>query len=290
MLAIVLCSLVCAAISAAENGARPDLLIEPRELAQPAVAHRWVILDARKKDAYRQSHVPGARWVDHDAWKSALGDGTDAPGWSRRIGELGIGADSRVVVYDDADAVAAARIWWLLRYWGVDQVRLLNGGWKVWQAEGLPTDAHEPPPAAAVAFTATARKQRLVTKEQIVASLPEHRLQIVDARSEGEFCGLDRKESKRGGAIPGAKHLEWNQLIDPATGRFKSPDEMRRLIEQIGIDLDKPVATHCQSGGRGSVMAFGLELIGAKQPGLYYPGWSEWGNRDDLPLVVPEKP
>ena len=289
LLAAMVCSLISTSIAAEDKYARPQLLLEPSELAQPDVVQQLVILDARKKEAYDRNHIPGARWVDHETWKSALGDGTDAEGWSKRIGDLGIGPDSRVVVYGDAAATDAARVWWLLRYWGVNDARLLNGGWKAWQAGGHPTETKEPRPAKAVQFTAAARKEQLVTRDQILSSLADHSLQIVDARSTDEFCGIDLKENKRGGAIPGAKHLEWSDLIDPATSRFKSPEELRRLFDQAGIDLDKPIASHCQSGGRASVMAFGLELMGAKDSRNYYPGWSEWGNHETLPVVVPEK-
>jgi thiosulfate/3-mercaptopyruvate sulfurtransferase len=277
-------------LSAADNKyARPRLLLEPSELAKPQVARQFIVLDTRKKEAYEQEHIPGARWVDHGTWKSAFGDGTDADSWSKRIGDMGIAAGSKVVVYDDVSSKDAARIWWILRYWGVSDVRLLNGGWKTWRAEGLPTEAKEPPAATAVEFTAKARKKWLVTQDQVLDSLADHGLQIVDTRSNDEFCGIDLKKNKRGGAIPGAKHLEWSDLIDSATDRFKSPDEMRRLFDQAEIDLSKPTASHCQSGGRASVMAFGLELMGAKDSRNYYQGWSEWGNRDDLPVVVPEQ-
>ncbi len=287
--AAMLCSLVSTLTAAQDNYARPKLLLEPGELDKPQVTQRFIILDARKKEAYDQEHIPTARWVDHGTWKSALGDGTDAKEWSKRIGDMGIGADSRVVVYDDASNKDAARIWWLLRYWGVRDVRLLNGGWRTWQAEGLPADAKESPRAKTVEFIATPQRKRLATKDQILASLADHRLQIVDARSNDEFCGIDLKDNQRGGAIPRAKHLEWSDLIDRATDRFKSPKELRRLFDQAGIDLDKPTASHCQSGGRASVMAFGLELMGAKDARNYYPGWSEWGNSKDLPVVVPDK-
>ena len=79
-------------------------------------------------DEYAAGHVPGARWVDHAEWAKEFGDGRDAEGWGKRIGRLGIGSDSTVVVYDDSRSKDAARIWWVLRYWGVEDVRLLNGG------------------------------------------------------------------------------------------------------------------------------------------------------------------
>jgi thiosulfate/3-mercaptopyruvate sulfurtransferase len=285
----VLFSLISTSLAAESDYARPELLLEPSELAKPQVAQRFVVLDARKKEAYDQEHIPGALWVDHATWKSAFGDGTDTEGWSKRIGDLGIDNDSRVVVYDDKLNKDAARIWWILKYWGVKDVRLLNGGWKPWQTGAFPTGAETPPPAKAGEFTATPQTRRLTTKDQILASLADHRLQIVDARSHDEFCGIDLKENKRGGAIPGAKHLEWTNLIDPATGRFERPEQLRGQFDKAGIDLSKPTASHCQSGGRASVMAFGLELMGAKDSRNYYPGWNEWGNSDDVPIVVPRK-
>jgi thiosulfate/3-mercaptopyruvate sulfurtransferase len=125
--------------------------------------------------------------------------------------------------------------------------------------------------------------------QQVLELLPGDKLQIVDVRSDDEFCGIDIKENKRGGAIPGAKHLEWSDLIDQESERFKSPEELRGLLDEADIDLDRPMASHCQSGGRASVMAFGLELMGAKEARNYFRGWSEWGNAEHTPVVVPEK-
>jgi thiosulfate/3-mercaptopyruvate sulfurtransferase len=132
-------------------------------------------------------------------------------------------------------------------------------------------------------------KRRLVTKAEVLKSLRNHRFQIVDARSNDEFCGIDLQKNLRGGAIPGAKHLDWANLIDPETDRFKSPQEMKKLFDEAGIDPNQPTASHCDSGGRASVMVFALELMGAKNARNYYPGWSEWGNLKDTPIVVPEE-
>jgi len=272
----------------AEKYPRPNLLLEPAELTTPEVARQFTILDVRSQEAYQKGHVRGARRVDHDEWKTAFGEGKDAEGWGKRIGQLGIGPRSKVVVYDDNGTKDAARIWWILRYWGLDDVRLLDGGWKTWKAAGYPTTDEAPPPASPAEFQARPRRERLTTMEQVLRSLKGGTLQIVDARSENEFCGVDALENKRAGAIPGAKHLEWSDLIDPATQRFKGPEQLRRLFDQAGIDLDRPAAAHCQSGGRAAVMVFGLELMGAKNVSNYYRGWSEWGNAEDTPVVVPQ--
>ena len=142
---------------------------------------------------------------------------------------------------------------------------------------------------APVTFAAKARGGRLATKDQILKSLDGGDLQVVDARSEKDFCGIDKLANKRAGAIPGAKHLEWTDLLDKETHRFKSPAELKKLFDAAGIKLDRPMATHCQSGGRAAVMAFGLELMGAEDVGNHYRIWSEWGNAEDTPVVTPMK-
>ncbi len=265
--------------------ARPELLVEPSELAKPEASGKFAILDVRPEDEYIRGHVPKAHRVDHDAWKKAYAEDKTAKGWGKRIGELGIGRDSTVVVYDDKGMKDAARIWWILKYWGVKDVRLLNGGWKGWKDAGLRTPGWFEPSPTRVEFEAVSRPKRLATMEQILAWLPQEKMQIVDARSEDEFCGVNKKDNKKGGAIPGAKHLEWSDLIEQDTQRFKSADQLRGLFDEAGIDLDRPTASHCNGGGRAAVMAFGLELMGAKEVRNYYRGWGEWGNADDAPVM-----
>jgi len=265
---------------------RPELLREPTDLAQPEVGKQLVILDARARPAFDENRVPAARWVDAAAWAKAFGSGQDAEAWSRNIGDLGIDRDSKVVVYDSSSAKDAARIWWILRYWGVADVCLLNGGWAGWKAAGLPIEADKPQTPAPKTFQAAPQAKRLATKEQLLASLKERTLQIVDARSEAEFCGIDKQKNKRAGAIPGAKHLEWIDLIDKNTQRFKSADQLRVVFREAGIEFERPTATHCQSGGRAAVMAFAMELMGATAVSNYYASWGQWGNADDTPVVA----
>ncbi len=258
------------------------LLVEPAELAKPKST--FLTVDAREKAKYEAGHIPGSVWVDHAAWAKAFGDGTDAKGWSERITEIGVFNDQRIVVYDDNQSKDAARIWWILRYWGVKDVRLLNGGWKGWTAGKFPTDK-EPPLLFEYNHKAVAQVDRLATKEFLLEAIEGGKLQIVDARSEKEFCGTNKLTNKKGGAMPGAKQLEWTDLLEADTQRFKSADDLKKLFAEAGIALDQPTATHCQSGGRASVMAFGLELMGAKEVRNYYKSWGEWGNADDTPIV-----
>ena len=265
------------------------LLVEPADLAKVEVAKSFVILDVREKAKYEAGHIPGSIWVDHAAWAKTFGEGEDANAWSQRISKLGIAADSKVVVLDDNLTKDAARIWWILKFWGVADVRLLNGGWKDWTAAKLEVTQEASADPRGVKFSAVSRADRLATKDFLLNAIDGGKLQIVDARSEKEFCGTEKMNNKKAGAMPGAKQLEWTDLLDAKTHRFKPADELKKRFADAGIALDKPSATHCQSGGRASVMAFGMELMGAKDVRNYYKSWGEWGNADDTP-IVPGKP
>jgi thiosulfate/3-mercaptopyruvate sulfurtransferase len=271
----------------ADSYPRADLLIEPAELAKPEVAKKFRILDARSKKDYEAGHIPGAVWVSHSAWSSAFAAGQDPKVWSHRLSKLGISDDTPVVIYG-GPVNNAARIWWILRYWGVKDARLLNGGWKAWKAGGHPV-SKETPVVKAGRFSASApQTRRLETKEQLLKQLKQDPPQLVDARSEAEHCGTVRT-AKRNGSIPGAINLEWTELLDKKTGRFKSAAELRALFKDAGIKLDRPTVTYCQSGGRAAAMAFALELMGAQDVRNYYRSWAEWGNAADTPVQRPKK-
>ncbi len=272
------------ALSAAESYPRVDLLVEPAILNEQLSAGQVLAIDARPQGEYDAGHLPGARWVDAADWAKSFGDGTDQAGWTDRLGALGLKLDSPVVIYDDSKSKDAARVWWILSYWGIERGRLLNGGWHGWKSASLPID-RTAPTFATTTPELSPRSQRLVSKDQLLAALAGQSLQIIDARSDGEFCGTAAMGNKRAGAVPGAKRLEWSDLIEADTQRFKPASELKRLFAAAGIDVTRPTATYCQSGGRASVMQFGLELMGADQVRNYYRSWSEWGNADDTPIV-----
>lgn len=266
---------------------RPELLVEPVDLAKEQ-AKGLRVLDARGKGKFLDGHVPGAVWVDATTWARAFGEGGDQPGWEKRIGALGVTTETPVAVYDDAHSKDAARVWWILRYWGVKDVRLVNGGWKGYAASHGPVEKGESP-ASPVAAHLSPKADRLATKrfvkELIGGRSPAD--QIVDSRSAGEYCGT-QETAKRNGAVPGATHFEWSDTLDPKTDRFKPAGELHRLFRDAGIDPAKPAVTCCQSGGRASVMAFTLELMGGSNVRNYYKSWSEWGNDPETPVVKPQ--
>jgi thiosulfate/3-mercaptopyruvate sulfurtransferase len=266
--------------------ARPELLVEAKELVKPETTRRFLILDVRGRGSYLDGHIPGAVWLDQLTWTRSFKDGQDRADWAKRIGGLGIDGRRPVVIYGMGRSQDPARMWWILRYWGVPDVRLLNGGWQAWTkaAEAIEKEPNRP---ATVEFKPIAQHRRLSTRQAILDALKEKPPQIVDARSRNEYCGLS-ETAKRNGAIPGAIHLEWSDTLDKE-GRFKNPEELHELFKSAGIDPKKPAITYCQSGGRAAVVAFTLELMGGEDVRNYYRSWAEWGNSEDTPIAKPQK-
>lgn len=265
---------------------RAELLIEPAELAKMPVKFR--VFDVRSKEKYLQGHVPYAVWLDAGVWSKAFARQQDPGEWEKLLGSAGIDPGKPMVIYDHSLSKDAARIWWILRYWGCKDVRLLNGGWQGWRDGDWPTSRKQEDPAVQSLKLGAARSTLFATKKSVLDALKEKKTQIIDCRSAAEHGG-DTKLAKKGGSIPGALHLEWSDLLDKKTQRFKSAGALRDMFKKAGIDLTAPAVAHCQSGGRSSVMAFAMELMGARNVANYYHGWSEWGNAVDTPVAVPMK-
>jgi thiosulfate/3-mercaptopyruvate sulfurtransferase len=256
----------------------PNLLVEVEDL-KPGAFH---LLDVRGKAKYEAGHIPGAVLAEIGPWSKAVTAGTaDAAYWKRELAAVGVSPGRPVVVYSD-DVRDAARAWWLLKYAGVPDARILNGGWRAYTAAKRP-EQKEPVTVKAEPHDWKPDPTRLATKADVLAELKQPNATIVDARTREEFAG-EQKTAKQVGHIPGAVHLEWADLVDPKTGKFLPPEELKKRAAERNIDLGKPAITYCQSGGRAAVTAFGLELLGAKGVRNYYRSWSEWGNAEDTPV------
>jgi thiosulfate/3-mercaptopyruvate sulfurtransferase len=266
---------------------RADLLIEPADWVKtPRAVGRFHILDARARKQYQAGHVLLAIWVDHDTWSKTFRNDTSPQTWSKLVGGLRIDLGTAVVIYDD-NGTNGARIWWILRYWGIKDARLLNGGWTGWKAaKGKVTK--DQPDIRPLDIELNPQPHLLASRSDLLQLLKDKKSQILDVRSKDEFCG-EAKTAKRNGSIPSALHLEWKEAIDPKTKRMKPASELKKLLTDAGINLDRPAVTYCQSGGRAAMMAFTLELMGAKNVRNYYRSWSEWGNDPETPIVAPKK-
>jgi thiosulfate/3-mercaptopyruvate sulfurtransferase len=212
---------------------------------------------------------------------AALPDGlADRSAWEAWAAPLGLSPEVEVLVYDGKRQLDAARVWWLLRYLGLDRAGLIDGNFPLWQSAGRPVST-EVPAIAPRPLKIRFRADRLATRDQVRRAIEQGSSRIIDARSEAEYIGQE-KRSKRAGHIPGACLIEWSGLVDQ-DGRFLSPEALRERLAGQRIRPDEPAITHCQGGGRASVDAFALERLGIPTRN-YYLGWSDWGNAEDTPV------
>lgn len=264
----------------ADQYANPMMLLEPAEIVKDELKYHF--LDIRGEGAFKDGHIPRAVLGQMGKWSKAVNDGkADAAFWKDALQAVGVTPNVPTVVYG-ADVKEVCRAWWLLKYAGVDDVRVLNGGVDGFVAAGGKL-AKDPVKYLAKPHDWKPQPERLAVKTDVLTSLKDKTAQFVDARTANEFSGVEAM-SKKGGRVPGAKPLEWSEFIDSKTKKFKSAEELSKLVAERKIDLSKPCTTYCQGGGRSSVVAFGLELMGAKNVCNYYKSWGEWGNADDTPV------
>ena len=270
-----------------ENG---QLLTTVNWLQQHVNDNKLIVLDARAT-GYEDGHIPNAislkpgQLVDrhHDV------DGyiVDAEAFTKIAQAIGIHKDSSIVVYDNGDLLNAARIFYALEYYGLqDQVSLLNGGFLAWVAAEL-TVSTDVPTITPGNFVAQANETRLSTRAFIEQSLDSPDVVIVDTRSAAEFNGTELKNNKNGGHIPGATHFEWTQVLSKKKdGIFEllPSEKLRTKFENAGITMDKTIIPYCQSNVRASNSYFVLRLLGYSSIRSYEGSWAEWGNADGVPI------
>jgi thiosulfate/3-mercaptopyruvate sulfurtransferase len=207
--------------------------------------------------------------------------------FAEEVGKLGIGNDTRVVVYDaNGGPSASARVWWTFRVFGHDNVAVLNGGLPKWLAEGRPVEAGEVTPEPR-SFKAKARPQMVRSRQQIIANIASKAEQVVDARTPGRFNGQEPepRPSKKIGHIPGSYCVPVGTLVDPERNMvLRTPAEIAKRFVDAGVDLSKPIVTTCGSGVTASFLALGLYLIGREDIAVYDGSWAEWGNAPDTPV------
>ncbi|QEO15054.1 sulfurtransferase [Agromyces intestinalis] len=279
---------------------RPDrsaLLVDPRDLAAllsgpnpPLVLDvRWRLDRPDGRPEYLAGHLPGAVYVDLDHELASHGAPVDgrhplptvevlqhaARRWGLRRGRP-------VVAYDDAAQMPASRARWLLRYAGVSDVRLLDGGYRGWVAAGLPVETGEPvaPEPGDIELEYGALPVLSIGE---AAALPSGGT-LLDARAPERYRGEVEPMDPRAGHIPGARNAPAASVLD-ADGRFLDADELRARFEALGVQDDAPVGAYCGSGVSAATTGLALELAGY-EPALYPGSWSQWSNHPDRPVAT----
>lgn len=268
------------------------LLVTPEELsAELALGRPLLLIDLRPVEEYCGQHLPGA--VHLDLFGISSIDTEPAPlkafFWivEHLLASRGVSNDVPVVVYDETSGIRAARAFWFLEFFGHPHVRVLDGGFAAWSRRDLAVTqtAVKPKPTE---WTGTRDEGRLAGWRDVKDRLGRRDSVIVDTRSNGEYLGTTVRAA-RGGAVPGAVHLEWTNNLTP-DGTFKSADDLREMYLRAGVTPDREVVTYCQGGYRAAHTYLALRLLGFPRVRNYVGSWKEWGDRVDLPIEHPKEP
>jgi len=252
--------------------------------------HRLVEVDV-DTEAYEAAHAPGAVGFN---WESQLQDQTtrdilNKDDFEDLLGSHGISEDSTVVLYGDNSNWFAAYAYWQFKYYGHDDVKLLDGGREYWVENDYPTTDEEPD-FSAVAYEASGPRESIRAYREDVENAIERGVPLVDVRSPEEFSGDIlappglQETAQRGGHVPGAQNISWAAVTND-DGTFKDFDELQELYGEYGIDGDSTTVAYCRIGERSSVAWFALhELLGYEDAVNYDGSWTEWGNLVGAPI------
>lgn len=290
-----------AAVAAFPGNGDPPLLVSTDWLKaqRAALGDRLVIVDLSTIRRYEQEHIPGAVhgwWQDTmDPYARAYGRlfaaRSDPRGRAPIAQRLGIGPDSIVVVYDDQENQRAARFAWVLRYMGIDNVGVLDGGLAAWKGANEPvTSAWTAPNTAVPLITERTAAGMITSTETLQSLLGDSSTVILDTRTRDE-AGDDLNGTIRTGRIPGAVWLPWNVTVRDAAGRLKSPAELARLFQTAGVTPDKRIVVYGRFGVETGQTWMALTLLGYRNVTIYDDGWATWAANQNLPVVpLPAQP
>lgn len=266
----------------------PDSLVETDWIEQQGDSQDIAILEVDEDTtAYEKGHIPNAISID---WANDLHDVprrefVSSEQLAKLLGEKGVSSDQTIVLYSGNNNWFAAYAYWLFKYRGVENVKLLNGGRKKWELESRLLTQDEPN-RSATTFSIGAEKPELrILRDEVIERAIEGDRAWVDVRSPEEFRGellapphLPQEQAQVPGHIPGASNITWSKAVNE-DGTFKNADELKELYAAEGITSDKDVVTYCRIGERSSHSWFVLkELLGFENVRNYDGSWTEYGS------------
>jgi thiosulfate/3-mercaptopyruvate sulfurtransferase len=270
-----------------------DVLVEPDWLQEHLDDDSIRIVEVDENPGlYREAHIPGAIGFD---WRVDLQDTVkrDFLGpeeFGRLFGSRGVSNDHQIILYGDRNNWFAAYTYWYLKYYGHENVKLLNGPRERWISEGRPTTT-DVPNFEAASFEAKPGDDSIRAKRDEVLAALDNGRKLVDVRSPAEYsgelispAGYEQEGAQRGGHIPGAASVPWAQAVRD-DGTFKSPEELRELYGGKGLLSGEPIIAYCRIGERSAHTWFVLhELLGEADVKNYDGSWTEWGNLVNVPI------
>jgi thiosulfate/3-mercaptopyruvate sulfurtransferase len=261
-------------------------LVQPEQIQ--AELESTTIIDIRKRADYMKGHLPGAQqlWRDHlqsDEYPFG-GMCVDKARLTFLLDSIGCSTGQKIVVYDAKGGCDAARLWWMLKYYGHHQVKLLDGGLQLWEQSGLPLDTGLTaiPEKKGFEFMEHGDHSLIVSYEQVQEAVNDTNVIIVDTRTIEEYNGSVLKEGAfYAGHIPGSVNFDWGRCVQmDSDWKLKSNDAIVADMVAAGIDTSKRIITYCHTGVRSAHTTFVLrELMGFSDVSNYDGSWSEWSFR-----------
>lgn len=273
---------------------RPSLFAHPEHLADPTwvADHAHVpgvrIIDCADAEDFARAHLPGAVRLGLHPWLKAEGSPhvLHPDALARRMSELGVSTGTTVVTYDGGTGWLAARLWWVLRHSGHEDVRVLNGGWRRWVREGRPVSVDEVEVVPAT-FQARRNPSVIIELEELRQKLGQEGVQVVNVLPPAMYRGeANPFDNARVGHLPGSVNVP-NESFSGEAGFFESAGTIRQAFENAGLSPERETILHCQAGVRSAHACLALTLAGWPRVRVYDASLAEWANREDTPLVTP---
>jgi len=267
-------------------------LIEAVELQKVLGTENIAIIDFRESREYEKGHIPNA----HNLWRSDIEDKSkpykgimaNQTAMEKILSGLGIWENDIIIIYDDKGLCDASRLWWVLKAYNFENIKLLNGGWSAWK-EGNGAVVTEKPLTIPSKFKFKPKTtfDMNIDKEQLRAILMDEGLVLIDARTADEYSGKRQKSgATRAGRIVGSINKDWMNAVEMSSSRkFKSKEELVKIYHQTPTSKDNLVVTYCHTGVRSAHTTFVLtELLGYTNVKNYDGSWSEWSHYEELPI------